>query len=163
MTAFDYAVVAIIGLSVLFSIMRGLVREVLALVAWVVAFVVARMWAVDGAHYVPSAVTDPALRVVIAFVVLFLVALIAMGFLTRAVSALVRVSGLGFVDRGLGAMFGFARGVLIVTIVVLIAGMTPLPHDAAWRNAVLRGPFESLAVSVKPWLPRDLSTRISYN
>lgn len=163
MTAFDYAVVAIIGLSVLFSIMRGLVREVLALVAWVVAFVVARMWAVNGAHYVPSAVTDPALRVVIAFVVLFLVALIAMGFLTRAVSALVRVSGLGFVDRGLGAMFGFARGVLIVTIVVLIAGMTPLPHDPAWRNAVLRGPFESLAVSVKPWLPHDLSTRISYN
>ncbi|HET8610999.1 MAG TPA: CvpA family protein [Burkholderiales bacterium] len=163
MTAFDYAVVAIIGLSVLFSIMRGLVREVLALVAWVVAFVVARMWAVNGAHYVPSAVTDPALRVVIAFVVLFLVALIAMGFLTRAVSALVRVSGLGFVDRGLGAVFGFARGVLIITIVVLIAGMTPLPHDPAWRNAVLRGPFESLAVSVKPWLPHDLSTRISYN
>jgi membrane protein required for colicin V production len=163
MTAFDYAVVAIIGLSVLFSIMHGLVREVLALVAWVVAFVVARMWAVNGAHYVPSAVTDPALRVVIAFVVLFLVALIAMGFLTRAVSALVRVSGLGFVDRGLGAVFGFARGVLIVTIVVLIAGMTPLPQDPAWRNAVLRGPFESLAVSVKPWLPRDLSMRISYN
>lgn len=163
MTAFDYAVLAIIGLSVLFSIMHGLVREVLALAAWLVAFVVARMWAGNAVPYVPSAVTDPTLRTVIAFVVVFLVALIAMGFLTRAVSALVRASGLGFVDRGLGAVFGFARGVLIVTIVVLIAGMTPLPRDSAWRNAVLRGPFESLAVSIRPWLPHDLSTRISYN
>ena len=65
-------------------------------------------------------------------------------------------------DRLLGGAFGLARGMLVVMIIVLLAGLTSLPQQAVWRNAVLSGPLETLAVHSKAWLPADLAQRISY-
>jgi membrane protein required for colicin V production len=77
-------------------------------------------------------------------------------------SKLVKVVGLGAADRVVGGAFGLARGVLVVMILVLLAGLTALPRQSAWRDAVLRGPLEAVAGYVKAWLPADLSKRIKY-
>jgi membrane protein required for colicin V production len=66
-------------------------------------------------------------------------------------------------DRVLGALFGAARGVLMVTALVLLAGLTTLPQQPAWRTALLRSPAEGLALQVRPWLPQDVSQRIRYD
>jgi membrane protein required for colicin V production len=162
MTWFDYAVLAIVGLSVLLSIIHGLVRELLALASWVVAFVAAQSYVTAVAPLLPEAIPGSSLRFLVAFLILFLVVLLAMTLLASAVSKLVKHAGLGAVDRTLGAVFGMVRGLAIVMLAVLLAGMTALPKQPEWRNAVLSPPLEALANVIKVWLPNELSKQINY-
>lgn len=162
MTFFDYAVLLIVGLSILLSVMRGLVREALALLAWVAAFWLATAYSVDIARLLPAAVPTESLRLLAAFVILFLGALLLMSLVTMALTELVKTLGLGAMDKSLGAVFGLARGVLIVTVLVLLGGLTALPKEPIWRSAMFSAPLEALALSVKPWLPEELGKRISY-
>ena len=163
MTVFDYTVLLIVGVSILISVMRGLVREALALVGWVAAIWVAVNYAVPLAPLLPDAVPNETLRLLAAFVALFLATLLLATLFSIALSELVKKLGMGAVDRGLGALFGLARGLLIVLVMVLLAGMTPLPHQAFWRNAMLSAPFEAFVMVVKPWLPEQLAKRINYD
>ena len=162
MTLFDLAVIAIVGLSVLLSVIRGLVREVLALAAWVVAFLAANVLAGTVAPWLPDSMEGEALRLLGGFVCVFVATLIAMSVLAILASKLVKSAGLGLEDRLLGSAFGLARGLLVVMILVLLAGLTSLPRQAVWRNAVLSDPLEGLAGSIKAWLPAELAQRITY-
>jgi membrane protein required for colicin V production len=162
MTLFDLAVIAIVGLSILLSVIRGLVREVLALAAWVVAFLAANVLAAKVVPWMPEALASEELRLLAAFVCVFIGVLIVMSLLAMLASKLVKNAGLGMEDRLLGAGFGLARGLLVVMILVLLAGLTPIPRQAVWRNAILSGPLEGLAVAIKAWLPAELAQRITY-
>ena len=102
MTWIDYAVIAIIGISVLLSVIHGLVREILALASWVVAFIVAQMFAGDVAALLPAALTNPSLRLLAGFLAVFLAVLVAMTLVAIGVSGLIKSAGLGFADRALG-------------------------------------------------------------
>ena len=65
-------------------------------------------------------------------------------------------------DRGLGGVFGLARGVLVVMTLVILAGLTDLPRQPVWRDAVLSGVAESAVRSVKPWLPDEWARRVNF-
>src|SRR2546427_1303960 len=80
----------------------------------------------------------------------------------RSLSSAVRASGLGPADRALGSVFGLVRGLIIVLVVVLLAGLTPLPREAFWREAALSGPFETAALALRPYLPAGLAQRMKY-
>ncbi|SFN97765.1 CvpA family protein [Nitrosospira briensis] len=162
LTIFDYSVLAILVLSILLSMVRGVVREILSLAGWVVAFMVANSFAAGFAPLLPSGISGESLRLLLAFAALFLSSLLAMGLITMLISALVKTVGLGFADRFMGSLFGFARGLLVVLLMVLAAGLTALPQEPFWKKAVLSKPLEMAAMMVIPWLPRDLSKRISY-
>ncbi len=163
MTWFDYAVLAIVGISVLVSIIHGLVRELLALASWIVAFVVALTYAAALEPLLPAAIPGPSLRLLAAFMIIFLVGLLTMTLLTMAISRLFKRAGLGIGDRMLGAAFGVARGLAIVMLAVLLAGLTTLPKQPAWRQAMFSAPLEVLANAIKVWLPYDLSKHINYD
>jgi len=162
MTLVDIAVAVIVGLSVLLSLIRGLVREVLALAAWVVAFLSANLLAAPVAPWLPDVIPSEELKLMAGFICVFVAVLIAMSVLAILASKLVKSAGLGVEDRLLGGAFGLARGMLVVIVIVLLAGLTSLPRQAVWRNAVLSGPLETLAVHSKAWLPADLAQRITY-
>ena len=162
MTWIDYAVIAIIGISVLLSVIHGLVREILALASWVVAFIVAQMFAGDVAALLPAALTNPSLRLLAGFLAVFVAVLVVMTLLAIAVSGLIKSAGLGFADRALGAVFGLGRGLAIVTVAVLLAGLTALPRQTAWRHAMFSEPLVILGNSVKVWLPDDMAKHINY-
>ncbi len=162
MTWIDYAIIAIVGISILLSVIHGLVREIMALVSWVAAFIVARVFAAEAAAMLPAALSDPAARMFAGFVAVFLAVLIAMTLLAIAISSLIKSAGLGLADRALGAIFGFTRGLAIVLVAVLLAGLTTLPRQAAWRNAVFTEPLVNLANWVKVWLPDEMSKHINY-
>lgn len=163
MTVFDYAVLLIIGLSILLSVMRGAVREVLALASWVAAFLVANTYSVWLATQLPAAIPGEALKLLAAFVILFLIILLLMSLFSIALSELVKTVGLGAFDRGLGAVFGFARGLLIVMVLVLLAGLTSLPRQHFWRDAMFSSPLEALTMQAKAWLPEDFAKKLSYD
>ena len=162
MTWFDYAVIAIVGISILLSVMHGLVREIFALASWLVAFVVAQAYATDVAQLLPAAVTNPSVRLLIGFMAVFITTLLGMTLLAVALSKLVKTAGLGFADRALGAVFGLLRGMAIVMIAVLVAGLTSLPRQPEWRHAMLSAHLVAVANTVKVWLPYELEKHINY-
>ena len=162
MTIFDYAVLAILVVSSLLSVVRGVVRELFSLAGWVVAFMVANSFAAGFAPMLPSSIAGESLRMLLAFAALFLSALLAMALMTMMISALIKTVGLGFADRFFGSLFGFMRGLLVVLLIVLAAGLTAMPQEPFWQKALLSKPLETAAMMVIPWLPQDLSRRISY-
>lgn len=162
MTIIDIIVIAIVGISVVLGVFRGLVREVLALVAWVAAFLVANLLAPDAAKLLPQAMAGEEIRLLVSFVVVFIVVLVGLSVLAILASKLVKVVGLGPADRVVGGCFGLARGLLVVMILVLLAGLTSLPRQPVWRDGVLSGPLEASAEYIRGWLPADLSKRIKY-
>lgn len=163
MTWFDYGVLLVIGVSALVAVMRGFVREVLSLLSWIAAFVAASAFAGTVAPMLPSAIPNDSLRMLAAFLLVFGATLLLMVLVTLAIAELVRAVGLGFVDRVLGLVFGLARGLLIVLVAVLLAGLTRLPEDRGWRDAMLSQPLEVLALLVRSYLPADLARRIRYD
>ncbi|MDB5923414.1 MAG: colicin production protein [Betaproteobacteria bacterium] len=163
MTLFDYVVLTIIAASVIVSLMRGFAREVLALAGWVIAFVAANALSATVAAWFAPIISDASLRVLTAFVAVFILTLIAASLLAMGVSRLLKGAGLGLEDRLLGGFFGLARGVLIVMLIVLLAGLTALPRQPAWSDAMLSPPLEALAGAIKPWLTQAVSRYISYD
>jgi membrane protein required for colicin V production len=163
MTSFDYVVLTIIGLSIILSVMRGLLREVLAIMGWVAAFYVAKTYANEILPMMPAAIPTEPLRILAAFLVLFLATLLVANLLAIALSAIFKKIGLGWLNRLFGAVFGLARGVLIVCIIVFLAGLTNIPKDARWRNAMFSAPTEALVVSMLPWVPISIAKHVKYD
>jgi membrane protein required for colicin V production len=166
MTAFDYVLITILVASVVISVLRGLVKEILSLVAWLVAFIVANRYGATMATLLPdwitSAVPAGTMRLVIGFAILFVGTILLGALVNLAVALIIKALGLRIVDRGLGGVFGLARGVLIVMTLVILAGLTDLPHQPVWRDAALSPVAESAVRSVKPWLPPDWARRVNF-
>ena len=161
MTWFDYAVIAIVGLSVLLAVIRGVVREIAALAGWAAALILSGLFAQELAQWLPIALS-PVLKAVIAYLAIFLGVLLLSGLAGVLLAKLFRAAGLGFTDRAVGALFGLVRGVLIVFVAVMLAGLTSLPREPFWREAALSGPIETAVLAAKPALPKDLAQRIRY-
>jgi len=161
MTWFDYAVIAIVGLSVLLGVIRGVVREIAALAGWAAALILSALFAQELARWLPIALS-PVLKAVIAYLVIFLAVLLLSGLAGVLLAKLFRAAGLGFTDRAVGALFGVLRGALIVFVGVMLAGLTSLPKEPFWREAALSGPIETAVLAAKPALPKDLAQRIRY-
>jgi len=163
MTSFDYLVLAIIGLSIFFSIMRGLVREVLALIGWIAAFFVAKTYALELSPLLPKAIPTETLQYLAAFIILFLATLLVSSLLAIALSQIFEKVGLSFIDRGLGAIFGTLRGLMIVGVLVFLGGLTDFPKQSAWRNAMFSAPLEAMVLSALPWVPKAIADRVKYD
>ncbi len=161
MTWFDYAVFAVLGFSLLVGVLRGLMRELISLAGWVAAFVLATVFSGDAARWMPESL-GPLLGGLLAFLAVFVGVLLVTFFIGLILSMILRAAGLGAADRMLGAAFGFVRGVVIVLVAVMLAGLTPLPREAFWNQAVLSGPFETAVLALKPFLPDGLAQRLRY-
>jgi membrane protein required for colicin V production len=162
MTLFDYAVLAILGVSILLSVMRGFMREVLALLAWVLAFWLAALYADEVALLLPQSIPTQQLRMLAAYALVFFLVFVVMSVLSITIGQLLKVLGVGPLDRLLGAAFGFARGMVMVLALVLVAGLTNVPKEPFWRNATFSAPLEALVTGLKPWLPEALRKELKY-
>ena len=127
-----------------------------------VAFVVANLYGATLAPMLPALIPGDAVRLMVAFVALFLGVRILMGLLSLAVEALVKASGLSLADRGLGGLFGLARGIVIVLFAVILCGMTTIPQQDFWKNALLSPMAEAGARTVKPFLPAALTQHVHF-
>ena len=162
MTIFDYLVLFVLISSIIVSTLRGLVKEILSLVSWIVAFVVANMYGATLAPMLPAIIPGDMVRLIVAFIALFIGVRLLMGLLMMAVDALVKASGLSLADRGLGGLFGLARGIVIVLAGVIVAGMTELPKQDFWTHAMFSPMAETGVRTVKPFLPASLSRHVNY-
>jgi len=160
MTGFDIAVIAILLISLLFGLWRGLLYEVLSLLGWPLAFMSSNMYADGFAQLMP--IKQELLRTTVAYVLLFVAVLIVWGVLVWGLTKLLRAIGLGKLDRTLGGLFGVLRGLLVVLAMVWLAGVTDIPERPFWRDAHMSKPAEDVALLTKAWLPESIAQRIHY-
>jgi len=141
----DYIILAVLGMSVLIGLWRGLISEVLALVIWIAAFWVAWTFGPSVAGYFEHSITLPSARIVVGYGICFIAVLILGALVRFLVSKLIEGTGLTGTDRLLGMVFGFARGVLLVTLAVFLLGFTAFTRDPWWNDSVLLPQFKGMA------------------
>jgi membrane protein required for colicin V production len=162
MTAFDLMVIGVVGLSTIFAFWHGFVRVVASLVTWVVAVLAAIRFSDLVGTMLPDFGETPAIRYVAAFALILIVVLIVGALVGFLLSRFVAATGLRFLDRLLGAIFGFARGVLVAVVLVLFAGLTSLPKKDWWQNALTSPALTAAALSLRPWLPKAWADGLDY-
>lgn len=156
----DWVILGILGLSVVVSLFRGFVREAFSLATWVLAGVLAFRFSDPVALRLETWVETPSLRMITALLLVFLMVLVIGSLLGVLVGQMVKHTGLSGTDRLLGALFGLARGVAIVVMAVILAGLTPFPEDPWWRESLLLPYFETMADQVVTQLPPGLQDQL---
>ncbi|HEY2190487.1 MAG TPA: CvpA family protein [Caldimonas sp.] len=131
----DIAMLAVIVLSALAGVVRGLTFEILSLLGWVAAWFAGLWLGPVLAPHLPVGTPGSPLNGIAAFAAAFLVVLILSGLAARAVSALVGKTLLRPLDRLLGAVFGFLRGLLVLLAVAIVVSYTPVASSTAWRES----------------------------
>lgn len=162
MTGFDLCVLAILAISLLLGLWRGLVSEVLALAAWVLALLAGKTFSSDAAPALAGVIKDPTLQMIVAFALIVVAVILLVALVRFLLRELLRAAGLGVADRLLGACFGLGRGLLVVLLGVLLAGMTSLPRSTWWQESMLAPPLETAVLAAKPWMPAAMAKRIKY-
>ena len=137
MNALDWAMLAVVGLSVLLGLLRGFMRETISLAGWIAGIWLAIRYAAAVSASLPFAGDWPLARtagvaVLIVVVCVFVAALV--GWLVRE---LIKAARLSAADRTLGGLFGFARGMLIVGLAVFLVRDTTLYRDPMWRESLV--------------------------
>ncbi len=135
MSSVDYVILALVLVSVVFGLWRGLVREALSLAIWIGAFVAAYVGAEPLGRHIDGVVADKALNLIASFVLIFLSVHVAGFFLTRLLSGLVHSVGLGGVDRTMGGLFGLARGFVVVAALVLVVEQSGFRDSPLWADS----------------------------
>lgn len=133
-TAVDWAIIAVLGLSILLSLWRGFVREAVSLAGWIAAFVIANMFVGEMAAFLQQWIANVTGRYVAAYALLFAGMLIVAGIVGKLSAQVVKVTGLTLLDRLLGTVFGFARGIIIVLVVVYVLRQLAPPQNLLWLD-----------------------------
>ena len=138
LTPVDWAIVAVLGISILISFWRGFVREAMSLGTWIASIVIARLFAAQTATLLVPYIDVPSLRLGAAYAMLMVGTLIVGALVSNLAGAFVKMTGLAGTDRFLGMVFGLARGGVIITIIVAgLYYLTPAPEDGWWQESVI--------------------------
>ncbi|HZP66723.1 MAG TPA: CvpA family protein [Rudaea sp.] len=152
----DYLIVAALALSVLMGLWRGFIGEVVALACWAVAFWTA--WTFGDALAAKfTSISLPSARLLLGYAICFVAVLVAGTIVAFLLRKLIAGSGLSGSDRLLGMVFGLVRGLVLVTLTVLILGFTPLPRDPWWHQSQLLPAFQQSAQWVSERLPPEVA------
>lgn len=162
MAGLDWVVLAVVSVSALVGLWRGVVSEILSLAAWVAAFFAATTFGGLLAPRLEGAFGESGAAQVAAFVALFVAVLIGFALLRFLAKQLLRAVGLGALDRLLGGVFGLARAALVLVVLVLLGGMTDMPRKPWWREAFSAPPLETAALAARPHLPDAMAKRIRF-
>lgn len=157
MNNIDYGIIAAIGISVLMGILRGFVREAMSLVTWITAIIVAVLYSEPVSVYF-TAISLAPVRLLLAFILLVLLTLIIGGLISHLVSKLMQSTGFSVTDRIMGSLFGFARGAVIVAMVILVgSSSSSVTATPLWKNSFLIPTIQPIADWVKAKFPEEWS------
>ncbi len=152
----DYFIVGVVVLSALISLMRGFVKEAFSLATWILAFWVALTFTENLDAMLAGTIETPSVRVLVAFSILFILALIVGAMINHFATLTVKKTGLTGTDRTLGIIFGTARGVVVVAALVLLGILTEIDQDPWWRDSAFIPILEPVALWMAELLPREM-------
>lgn len=160
MTGLDWITCGVLLVSLLLGLWRGLVYEVLSLLSWLAAFIVAQWFAPELAVRLALGELAEPLRYAAAFVLLFILVAFAGGMVAALVKKVVSAVGLRPVDRALGMVFGVARAMILLLALTVVARLTPLGSSAAWRDSVVAPYLTAALFWIRPSLPEGFARLI---
>jgi membrane protein required for colicin V production len=128
----------------------------------VAAYFVARLFAQGLSSSVPDIVGTEVAKTTVAYTCLFVGTLLVSGVVAWSLSKLVKFVGLGWMDGTMGGVFGLLRGMLLVLVLVLLAGLTDLPQQPFWRDAWSSKALQDVAIFSKDFLPENAAKKVSY-
>jgi membrane protein required for colicin V production len=134
LTVVDWVLIVVLTVSILLSLWRGFVREALSLAGWVVAFLVANLFVDQMASLLAGTIENITGRYVAAYAILFVATLIVATFATYLAGQLIKATGLTVLDRVLGTVFGFARGIILILVCVFVMRQLVPPPDLLWLD-----------------------------
>lgn len=158
MNGADIAILAVLGVSVLFSLFRGFIREVFSVLVWAVAIIAALQVAGPFARVLEAWIEMPSARLIFAFVAVFVFVLVIGAVFSFALGRLIENTDLSPTDRLFGGVFGLMRGLAIVLALVMVARFTPFPADPWWQESRLLPEFERLAEWTMDYMPESVQT-----
>jgi membrane protein required for colicin V production len=130
----DWIILVVLGLSILLSLWRGFVREAASLAGWIAAFVIANLFIGEMASFLAPWIENITGRYLAAGAILFAGTLVLAGMLGKLGNQVVHATGLTVLDRLLGTVFGFARGIIIVLVVVYLLRHLAPPQNLLWLD-----------------------------
>jgi len=159
--ALDWILLAILLISLVVGLWRGLVVEVISLVSWVAAFILAQWFAPDVASRLPMAGATEPVRYAAGFVVVFIATLVAGSLVAFVIRKLLAAVGLGLLDRMLGGVFGVVRGLVVVLALAVVVQMTPLASAPSWQESQGARWAQAALLALKPLMPQELGKYLS--
>ncbi len=157
----DAGLLGVLAFSVLLGLLRGMLMEVLSLMGWLVSWYAAQWWGVEAAQHIPLGTPGADINRVAGFVATFVTVLVGWALLSWLLQKLMRASPLNAGDRALGALFGFFRGLLVVTVIVMVVSLTPFAKAPVWQDSIgTRWSRGAIAV-LTPVLPGDWAQRVA--
>ena len=142
----DWFIIVVLSVSTVLSLWRGFVREALSLLGWVAAFVVAHLFVDQLAAQLATLIANITGRYIAAYAILFVGTLVLFNLIVHLAVKLVRVTGLSVLDRVLGTVFGFARGVIIVLVLAYVVQQLVPPDEQAWLHQSVLMPHLNMLV-----------------
>jgi membrane protein required for colicin V production len=158
----DILIIGIIAVSAIISLIRGFVQEALSLATWIAGFTLAWFFFRQLAVQLEPWIEVASLRLGVAYGIILLVVLLLGALVNILMKSLVESTGLSGTDRLIGIFFGVARGAVVVSILMLLAGLTPFPGDTWWTESRLIPYFQEMALWMKAYLPADVAANFSY-
>lgn len=150
----DVIIGSLLALSILIGIIRGFTKEFISLITWIVAIGMTALFTERLAEHFTF--TDiPLLRMACAFLVLFVGVIFIGAVINYVVGSLVKKTPFQLTDKIIGSLLGLVRGVVLMTIAVLIGALTPLPSKAWWHESYMLVHFSSFADWLKEQLPEE--------
>lgn len=163
MNTFDYVMLLVLLAFAVTGAIRGFVLEVLSIVLWPLSALIAWLLADQAAGIFASIIGEPALRIVAAFVLIFILVFIVGTVVVYLIHRALPLRGvLRKPNVMLGGVVGLVRGAIIIVIVFLVAGITSLPQRPWWRDSALAPHFEKVAIAVGAYMPRDIARHIKF-
>jgi len=156
----DYVLMGVVALSVIISFFRGLLREAISLVTWFLAFFIALKFSPDVSSLFHNMIHSDTVRHILAVLLLFFAVLIIGMILNKLAHTLVSVSGLGLFDRLLGFIFGTARGLLFVVIILLVIQASSYQKSDWMQQSQLAPCFRPYVAWFQTMMPNEMN-RIS--
>lgn|SRR3990167_2911759 len=162
LTAFDYIILAILFFSTVAGIFRGFVREAISLATWVLAFFAALKFSPAVESVLHTMIASHSARYAVSFIVIFLIVLILGVIINKLVHSFVSATGLGVFDHLLGLIFGAARGVVLITILLFAIKASTDNRVAFLKNSSLAPHFAPLVKAAENYLPAEMKKMSSW-
>jgi len=158
----DYSIIVLVLISSIIGLFRGFISEVFSLFIWITAIWIGLHFSRELATFLEDLTDYPSARMATAFAILFFITLMLGALISFLLGELIKKTGLTGFDRFSGMIFGIARGLVVVSIIIMLAGLTPLPEDKWWKESTLIPPFQRLAVWLRKQIPSGMTEFVNY-
>ena len=132
---YDIIFLIIILISTALALFHGAVSETLSLSVWVFSIIATKDYSSYFNKYLSNSITNTTIRTIVIFVIFFILFSIIVTIFKKVLKKIIKFIGLGSLDFILGIIFGFIRGILICSVLVLFIEGMHLDPNSKWKQS----------------------------